>query len=184
MYTVVLTLVPAMAFGVYQFGLNTLYVLLLTAVAAMLSEYICLKIMGRNAKACLDGSALLTGLLLAMSLPPTAPLWMSAFGAVFAIVVGKQIYGGLGQNLFNPAMLARVMLLICFPVEMTNWSAPAPIDFAGNQVNVPDQWLQFDGVTSATSLSGVVDEIDGAVKSPVTKYILCGMLGFSTNGNP
>lgn len=158
MYTVVLTLVPAMMLGVYQFGLNTLYVLLLTAAVAMLTEYACLKIMGRNAKACLDGSALLTGLLLAMSLPPTAPLWMAAFGAVFAIVVGKQIYGGLGQNLFNPAMLARVMLLICFPVEMTNWSAPAPIDFSHNQVSVPAAWLQFDGVTSATALSGMVEE--------------------------
>ena len=158
MYLVILTLMPAMLYGVYQFGLNSLYVLLLTGVVAMLTEFVCLKIMGRNAKACLDGSSLLTGLLLAMSLPPTVPMWLCALGAVFAIVVGKQIYGGLGQNLFNPAMLGRVMLLICFPVEMTNWSAPSPIDFSGNQVVVPDSWFQFDGVTSATALSGLVDE--------------------------
>ncbi|PJC87625.1 RnfABCDGE type electron transport complex subunit D [Vibrio sp. HA2012] len=158
MYTVLLTLVPAVIFGVYQFGLNSLYALLLTPVVAVLSEYFCLKVMGRNARACLDGSAMLTGVLLAMSLPPTVPLWLCAFGGVFAIVVGKQIYGGLGQNLFNPAMLARVMLLICFPVEMTNWSVPAPIDFSHNQVLVPDAWFRFDGVTSATSLSGIVDE--------------------------
>jgi electron transport complex protein RnfD len=73
------------------------------------------------------------------------------------VIVGKQIYGGLGQNLFNPAMLARVMLLICFPVEMTNWSVPSPIDFSDNRVFVPESWLQFDGVTSATALGGATD---------------------------
>ncbi|WED24106.1 RnfABCDGE type electron transport complex subunit D [Vibrio sp. JC009] len=160
MYTVILTLMPAVLYGIYQFGLNSLYVLAMCALVAVLTEYLCLKIMGRNAKASLDGSALLTGLLLAMSLPPTVPMWLCALGSVFAIVVGKQIYGGLGQNLFNPAMLARVMLLICFPVEMTNWSAPAPIDFSHNQVFVPQEWLQFDGVTSATALSGLKEGAD------------------------
>lgn len=158
MYTVVLTLLPAALMGVYQFGLASLQTLLVCSVVAIIAEYICLKLLGRATSACLDGSALLTGLLLAMSLPATVPMWLAAFGSVFAIVVGKQIYGGLGQNLFNPAMLARVMLLICFPVEMTTWAVPTPIDFSGNQVTVPQGWLQFDGVTAATSLSGLQHE--------------------------
>ncbi len=187
MYTVIATLVPAMLYGVYQFGLNSLYVLLMTALVAVISEFICLKIMGRDVRACFDGSAVLTGLLLAMSLPPTVPMWLCAFGAVFAIVVGKQIYGGLGQNLFNPAMLARVMLLICFPVEMTKWSAPAPIDFSNNQVHVPAAWLHFDGVTSATalgetathaltSLSMLFGEQSGSLGETCAIFILLGGL--------
>ncbi len=153
MYTVVLTLLPAALFGVYQFGLNSLMVLTVGVGSAVLTEWVCLAVMKKRLLACMDGSAILTGLLLAMSLPPTFPMWMTAFGSVFAVVVGKQIYGGLGQNLFNPAMLARVMLIVCFPVEMTSWADPAPIDFANNLVSVPDAWFHFDGVTSATSLS-------------------------------
>ncbi len=69
----------------------------------------------------LDGSAILTGWLLAMSLPPSAPWWIGVLGAFLAIIVGKQVFGGIGQNLFNPAMVARVALLISFPLEMTTW---------------------------------------------------------------
>ncbi|MDB1124135.1 RnfABCDGE type electron transport complex subunit D [Vibrio algarum] len=158
MYIVILTLLPTVVFGVYQFGLNSLYILSTCCVVAVATELLCLKVMVRNPKACIDGSALLTALLLAISLPPTAPLWLCALGSAFAIIVGKQIFGGLGQNLFNPAMVARVMLLICFPVEMTNWSMPVPIDFSNNQLFVPQEWFHFDGVTAATALSGVVDQ--------------------------
>ncbi len=153
MYTVILTLVPACLFGFFQFGLNSLSLLLATCAAAVLTEWCCLKAMKKNAAACMDGSALLTGILLAMSLPPTFPVMLGVFGSVFAIALGKHIYGGLGQNLFNPAMLARVMLLVCFPVEMTLWADPTPIDLSNNLVSVPEAWFHFDGVTSATALS-------------------------------
>ncbi|MBM7035574.1 RnfABCDGE type electron transport complex subunit D [Vibrio ulleungensis] len=159
MYTVIATLMPAVVFGIYQFGLHSAWVVLCCCVVAVLVEFGCLKLMGRDPKACVDGSALLTALLLAMSLPPNAPLWLVSIGAVFAIVVGKQLYGGLGQNLFNPAMLARVMLLICFPVEMTRWVDPSPIDFSGNQIRLPTEWLTVDGVTSATSLSEATESL-------------------------
>ncbi|QUN06387.1 RnfABCDGE type electron transport complex subunit D [Shewanella yunxiaonensis] len=155
MYTVLLSLLPATIFGIYQFGLGSLRTVLVCCAVAVLAEYASLKLMQRRSAACMDGSALLTGLLLAMSLPSTVPMWLAAMGSAFAIIVGKQIYGGLGQNLFNPAMLARVMLLICFPVEMTNWAVPTPLDFSHNLVTVPDGWLQFDGVTAATTLSGL-----------------------------
>lgn len=152
MYLVVLSLLPALLFGVYQFGLHSLHLVGVCVATVVLIEALCLKVMARNALAAFDGSALLTALLLAMSLPPNTPLWVGAVGSAFAIIVGKQIYGGLGQNLFNPAMLARVMLLVCFPVEMTIWSDPIPIDFSDNLVRVPEAWVSFDGVTAATSL--------------------------------
>ncbi len=158
MYTVIATLMPATVYGLFQFGLNSLYVVLVSVIVAVVTEFICLKLLRKNAMASFDGSAILTALLLAMSLPPTAPLWLCAFGVIFAIVVGKQIYGGLGQNLFNPAMLARVMLLICFPIEMTHWMDPSPIDLSNNQILVPDSWVAFDGVSSATTLSGLMKE--------------------------
>ncbi|MGX9417654.1 RnfABCDGE type electron transport complex subunit D [Vibrio sp. WJH972] len=187
MYTVILTLLPAAIFGVYQFGLNSLMVLLVGMASAIAAEWGCLALMQKRALACMDGSAMLTGLLLAMSLPPTLPLWITAFGSVFAIVVGKHIYGGLGQNLFNPAMLARVMMIVCFPVEMTSWANPASIDFANNLVTVPDAWFQFDGVTSATSLSSertqpidllnlLLGEQSGSLGETCSLFILAGGL--------
>jgi electron transport complex protein RnfD len=87
-----------------------------------------------------DGSALLTGILLALNLPPSTPWWLSLLGAAIAILIGKQVYGGLGYNPFNPALVARVVLLISFPVQMTSWTTPAPL---GSGV---------DAVTAATPL--------------------------------
>lgn len=153
MYTVLLSLLPALFFACYQFGLPSLKVVLTAIVSAIACEWVCLTLMQREAKACLDGSAILTAVLLAMSLPSTIPLWMVVFASAFAIIVGKQIYGGVGQNLFNPAMLARVMLIVCFPVEMTLWAQPTPISFSQNLVTLPQGWMMFDGLTSATALS-------------------------------
>lgn len=164
MYLVLFALLPATAFGVFQFGLNSLVVLLSCCIACVGFELVCLLIMRKEAIACLDGSALLTGWLLAMSLPPSVPVWICVVGSAFAIVVGKQIYGGLGQNLFNPAMLARVMLLICFPVEMTIWSDPTAIDFSSNQISIPEAWLNIDGTTSATQLANSTDNVIATVK--------------------
>jgi len=148
-----MTLFPACLFGFFQFGLNSVLLMFVTCLAAVVTEWLCLKAMKKNVAACMDGSALLTAVLLVMSLPPTFPVMLGVFGVVFAISLGKHIYGGLGQNLFNPAMLARVMLLVCFPVEMTLWADPTPIDLSHNLVSVPDAWFHFDGVTSATALS-------------------------------
>jgi electron transport complex protein RnfD len=128
MAQVVLALVPATAFGLFLFGWPALYLFSTTVLSAVLFEAVCLKLAGKPASLfLLDGSALLTGWLLALSLPPWAPWWIGVTGAGLAIIVGKQIYGGIGQNLFNPAMLARVALLVSFPLEMTTWVQPAPL---------------------------------------------------------
>jgi electron transport complex protein RnfD len=139
MRMVIYALLPACAVSIYFFGLPALSVLLICTLGCVAAEAICCKMMGRKMTLA-DGSAALTGILLALNLPPSAPWWMSLFGAFIAILIGKQVYGGLGYNPFNPALVARVVLLISFPVQMTTWTAPAPIGSG------------LDAVTTATPL--------------------------------
>lgn len=128
MYWVMLALTPVTVYGVYLFGWPALNLLIITLLAVVVFEALSLRIAGKPLRpTLLDGSALLTGLILALSLPPWAPWWVGVLGAAFAIIIGKHIFGGLGQNLFNPAMLARVVLLISFPLEMTTWIMPQPL---------------------------------------------------------
>ena len=131
MLTVVAALLPATLFGFWQYGWPAIDLTLATIAAAVFGEAVCLKLAGRRAlPELLDGSALLTGWLLALSLPPWAPWWIGVLGGLFATVLAKQVFGGLGYNLFNPAMVGRVFLLISFPMQMTVWVAPLPITAA------------------------------------------------------
>ncbi|MEW7983585.1 MAG: RnfABCDGE type electron transport complex subunit D [gamma proteobacterium symbiont of Phacoides pectinatus] len=159
MLLVIAALLPATLFGLYLFGWPAIYLFVITVASAVLAEALSLQLAGKPLRPSLsDGSALLTGWLLAMTLPPWAPWWIGVVGALLAIIVGKQVFGGLGQNLFNPAMVARVALLISFPYEMTLFTAPAPIF----SVNAPDilnslyitlgMAPSLDGMTSATPL--------------------------------
>lgn len=125
---VLLALVPATAYGLWLFGWPAVLLWAVTLASALAAEAGMLLALGQPVRARLaDGSALLTGWLLALSLPPWAPWWIGALGSGVAIVLGKHLFGGLGQNPFNPAMVARVVLLISFPVQMTLWVAPAPL---------------------------------------------------------
>ncbi len=126
MYDVVIALLPALAVSVYLFGLRTLAVILTAILAAVIFEAGVLYMRGKEdwRESALDGSAIITGILLAMNLPPSLPLWMTAVGSFVAIVIAKQLFGGLGCNIFNPALIARVFLLISYPVHMTAWTAP------------------------------------------------------------
>jgi len=129
---VMLALAPATLFGFWLYGWPAVHLWWITVLFAATGEGICLRLAGRPALVTLrDGSAVLTGWLLALSLPPWAPWWIGACGGLFATVIAKQVFGGLGQNLFNPAMVARVALLISFPVPMTLWVAPLPLGSAG-----------------------------------------------------
>jgi electron transport complex protein RnfD len=113
-------LLPATLFGFWLYGWPAIHLWWITTASAILGEAFCLRLRQEPVAPTLrDGSALLTGWLLALSLPPWAPWWVGVVGGLFATVIGKQVFGGLGQNLFNPAMVARVMLLISFPVPMT-----------------------------------------------------------------
>lgn len=130
MYDVVLALLPACAVSVYLFGSRSLAVILTAIVSALIFEAGMLYARGRTdiRETILDGSAIITGILLALNLPPTFPLWMTAVGSFVAIIVTKHLFGGLGYNIFNPALIARVFLLISYPVHMTAWTAPRMAD--------------------------------------------------------
>jgi len=120
---VLVALAPAVFFSIYLFGLHSLYLYLVCGLSAVLTEGLSQKI--RRIKITIDDfSALLTGVLLAMCLPPTFPLWMGSLGSVFAIVMGKVIFGGLGSNIFNPALLGRAFLSATFPTQMTTYFPP------------------------------------------------------------
>jgi H+/Na+-translocating ferredoxin:NAD+ oxidoreductase subunit D len=125
MYVVVLALLPAVVAAILFFGMKALAVMLVAVVAAVVVEALILMLRGESAKRAwrraLDGSALITGLLLALNLPANSPPWMVVIGVVIAIGVGKHVFGGLGNNIFNPALVGRVFLLISFPALMSTW---------------------------------------------------------------
>lgn len=126
MGTVLLALTPATLFGFWLYGWPAVNLWAVSLIAAIVGEAFVIRLQDRAVRpALMDGSGILTAWLLAISLPPFAPWWIAVLGSLFAVIIGKQLFGGLGQNVFNPAMAARVMLLISFPLEMTTWVAPA-----------------------------------------------------------
>ncbi len=128
MRTVALACLPGIAAQVYFFSYAVLIQILLAVGTALASEALMLKLRGKPVAVRLkDHSALVTGLLLAIAIPSSAPWWIVVLGTAFAIIVVKQLYGGLGHNLFNPAMAAYVLLLISYPVQMSGWLVPAAI---------------------------------------------------------
>lgn len=129
MRQVQLALLPATLFSFWLFGWQAFFVWLLCLLSCAGFELLALRLMGRNdaATTLADGSALLTGWLLALSLPPWSPWWVPVLGGFIAIIVAKQVFGGIGQNPFNPAMVARVALLVSFPLPLTQWVSPLPM---------------------------------------------------------
>lgn len=154
MLMVVISLLPATFFGIWNFRHENAWILIVvTTAAAVLAEYLWEKLMHKPVTI-KDFSAVVTGLLLALNLPPTLPWWMGVVGAFFAIIVVKQLFGGLGQNFMNPALGARCFLLICFAGKMTNFvydgvTGPTPLANlkAGESV---DSFAMLIGNTSGT----------------------------------
>ena len=144
MYGVIIALLPALLASFWFFGIGSAIVCLTSVVACVLFEWAINRfILGNPQNTVLDGSAALTGLLLGMNLPSNLPIWIILIGALFAIGVGKMTFGGLGQNIFNPALVGRCVLLVAFPQQMTSWPK------AGNLLTYP----ATDGMTGATPLS-------------------------------
>ncbi len=136
MLYVIIALLPASAFGVYNFGLSALLIIVETVASAVLFEFLYEKLLHLPITIS-DGSAALTGLLLALNMPPTAPIWMCVLGSAFAIIVVKMLFGGLGQNFMNPALGARCFLVISFAGRMTNFqtdtfTGPTPLALLKN----------------------------------------------------
>ena len=129
MRDVIIALVPATAAGIYYFGINALILVIAAIVSSVAFEAICQKVMKKPVTVS-DLSAVVTGLLLAMNLPAAAPVWVAIVGSAFAIIFGKQLFGGLGQNFINPALAGRAFLLASYPTEMTTWSVPNGLEVA------------------------------------------------------
>ncbi len=132
MWSVVVALLPAAIGGVYFFGWKVLFIILLSIFSAVVTEYLIQK-WRKVPVTVLDGSAVITGLLLALILPATVPLWIPILGSIFAVAIGKHVFGGLGHNIFNPALVGRAFLVVSWSAIMTNWVTP-------------------DGITAATPL--------------------------------
>ncbi len=144
MWGVVIALIPSFLVSVYFFGMQALLLTIVTVAACLLFEFIINRFFFKRPCSLGDGSAMITGLLLALNLPANLPLWMAVVGALIAIGVAKWAYGGLGQNPFNPALVGRVFLLISFPVAMTTWPLPKAL-FGGQTLT--------DALTGPTPLS-------------------------------
>lgn len=131
MLTVLVALVPALIAGVIVFGIRALIVVAISMAASVATELVCGLVTGKKASVT-DGSAAVTGLLLALTLPASVPYWMPAVGGVFAIVVAKCLCGGLGQNVFNPALAARAFLMLFWPTALVRYAAPGALGLANN----------------------------------------------------
>jgi electron transport complex protein RnfD len=181
MRNVVWALVPVALFSVYSFGTNALLVLVTSVVSCLLTEHL-LCMWSNKESTVSDWSAIITGLLLGLTLPPIFPLWMAFCGGVIAIALGKFVFGGLGYNAFNPALVGRAVLQAAFPVAITTWF-PAFVDDRFSNIAAPVLAFPFmkpaplvDGISSATPLSAW--KFDGIV---VESYDLAlGLISGST----
>ncbi|GLO61425.1 electron transport complex subunit D [Vibrio sp. MACH09] len=180
---VLLAALPGLATQTYFFGWGTIIQLMLALVVALAMEATIMLLRRRAPVAALrDYSVLVTAWLLAIAIPPLSPWWVLVIGLFFAVVIAKHLYGGIGQNPFNPAMIAYIVLLISFPVQMTSWIAPS--DLSPNSVEFYDAWkLIFTGFDNdGFSLQQVRTSIDGiTMATPLDEFKTSVKAGISAN---
>ncbi|MEQ5732489.1 electron transport complex subunit RsxD [Providencia alcalifaciens] len=197
MLWVLLAAIPGIAVQIYFFGVGTLFQILLAMLTAVLTEAVSIRLREKPIVPVLkDNSAIVTALLLGVSLPPLAPWWLIVLGTFFAITIAKQCYGGLGQNPFNPAMVGYVVLLISFPVHMTNWLPPhelqnlsiSPLDslsviFNGHtltSISLEQLRTGVDGMSQATPLDSfktglLTHSVTEVLQQPILQGSLAGI---------
>lgn len=165
MYGVLIALIPAFLVSLYCFGLGALIVTATSVLACVIFEYLIQRFLMKKKPTLCDGSAILTGVLLAFNVPSNLPIWIILIGALAAIGIGKMSFGGLGNNIFNPALVGRVFLLISFPAQMTTWPVPDvfPMTYT-------------DAETGATILSSLHE---GGAPLPAMVDMLIGRIGGS-----
>lgn len=175
MYWVVIALVPAYLVSLFNFGIGAIVLAGVSILACVGTEYAIQKYLLKEKPSVSDGSAMLTGLLLAMNLPTNLPIWIIIIGAIVSIAIAKMSFGGLGNNLFNPALVGRVFLLISFPVQMTSWPIPG------------ENLMRYvDATTGATPLSILKEGLakgdnyaDLLTEIPTRLQLLLGLQGGS-----
>lgn len=170
MRTVILTLVPIFVFSIFQFGWRVLGLLLVNIIFASLSEFWIMRMINKD-KAKISEAALVSAALYTLTLPPVLPFWMSAVGIIFGIIIGKCVFGGFGQNIFNPALVARCFIYVCFPVQMTvQWLNPI-----GGILGGLGRWSAGpDAISSVTPMINM--EMNG-IATPLWKMFLGNTAG-------
>lgn len=172
MYRVVYAMIPALLWSVFVFGLDALRVTLLAVAACLAFEFLIQRYLMKVTPSVTDGSALVTGILLAFNVPANIPWWIIVIGSLAAIGIGKLSFGGLGSNIFNPALVGRVFLLISFPVQMTSWPVNRQSDIDSITSATPLGIIK-EGLTSGTPVSQIAQDL------PATSDMLLGNIGGS-----
>ena len=182
MYGVLIALIPAFLVSLYYFGLGALIVTLVSVVSCVLFEYLIQKFIMKKEPTICDGSAILTGVLLAFNVPSNLPVWIIVLGALFAIGVAKMSYGGLGNNVFNPALAGRAFLLISFPAQMTTWplvdaTSAFPLTYTDAETGATVLSLLNEGVKELPSYTSLLIGNHGGSLGEVSAIAL--LLGFA-----
>ena len=179
MRNVVIALFPLVAFSIYAFGTAAALILATATLSCIVTEHVLCKVTGQ-ASTVDDWSVAITGLLYGLTLPPGLPLWMVAIGGIFAVAVGKFLFGGLGSNAFNPALIGRAFLQAAFPQAMTHWSVPFSdnrfADIPASILALPFAEPAYDAVTAATPLA--LMKFDGV--QAANRELLFGLTSGST----
>ncbi len=178
MKQVIFALIPASLGAIYFFGIRSLYVIMISVASSVFFEYLYQKLT-KQAITIMDYSAAVTGLLLALNLPATVPFWLPIVGSLFAIVLVKQLYGGLGQNFMNPALGARAFLLVSFSAKMTTWIMPREnfLNFSYNAMTTPTMLgLVKKGYTPETAdyINAFLGNISGSLGETSALLLLIG----------
>lgn len=163
MLGVIIALTPALFCSVYYFGWGAIIVTLVSVLTCLITEFLIQKFLLKGEITVTDGSAIVTGLLLAFNLPGNLPVWMIILGAIVSIGVGKMTFGGLGNNPFNPALVGRVFLLISFPVQMTTWPRPLGFRtaFADAVTGATPLGILKEGLRNGDQMAQIMDELPG-----------------------
>lgn len=179
MYGVLIALIPAFLVSLYCFGLGALIVTATSVLACVIFEYLIQRFLMKKEPTLCDGSAILTGVLLAFNVPSNLPIWIILIGALAAIGIGKMSFGGLGNNIFNPALVGRVFLLISFPAQMTTWPVPDvfPMTYTDAETGATILSSLHEGVANLPSLLDMLIGSIGGSLGEVSAIAL--LLGFA-----
>jgi len=162
MYGVVKAMIPLFLFSIYLFGVSAIIVMFSSVIFCLLFEYLISTFLLKSKASIFDGSALITGMLLAFNIPANLPIWIIAIGALAAIGIGKMSFGGLGNNIFNPALVGRVFLIISFPSQMTSWPIPKGLrtSFFDAQTAATPLTILKEGVRNKESIFDIISQFN------------------------
>ena len=176
MIDVIIGLVPAMAAAGYYFRIYALILIPTCVISAVATEWLC-NLIRKKPNSLGDFSAVVTGIILALSLPPSLPVWAAIIGSVFAVAIGKMVFGGLGANIFNPAMVGRAFLTVSFGMMMTSWTVPATMDPAMPKIAADNTVARTQATPLALSKQAIKDKTGAQALNEQLKAMFTGEVG-------